>query len=426
MSDAETEALPQRDLFRRRALDRLSSPEQLHERIRITQPAGWLALLAALALIGGLGVWSVLGRLPTHATGQVLLLAQGGSILEVGSTSGGTLRRLLVRVGDTVTAGQLLGELLHPETERELRVARQVLAERQRDVDRLRGLGEQEGTARRASMARLREAAALRITLARQREQSLRERLRQAEILYRDRIVTLANRTQLQQDLANLLQEISNATAEVARSIAEEIDMTRLSQQRLRDAEIAVAEAMRRVESAEEESTQAATLLSPAAGQVSELRAQAGTQLREGQAVLTLEQAGSGLTVTLFVPADVGKRVQPGMAASIAPATARPEEFGSMTGTVVEASRFPISREALRAMVQNDDLVRSFFERGAPVQVTVALTPDATTASGYAWTSRRGDGVVISAGTAGTGRITLEERRPIELVMPALRELLQL
>ncbi len=415
-----------RELFRKRALDRLNSPEQLHDRVRITRPAGWLALLASLALIGGLGVWSVMGRLPTYATGQALVLAEGGSILEVGSATGGTLRRLNVRVGDVVTAGQILGELTHPETERELRLARQVLAERLRDVERLSGVGAQEAAARRNSIARQRESAALRISLAQTREQQVRERLRQAEVLYRDRIVTLAARTQLQQELASLLQEISNTNAEMARSVSEEIDLERLSAQRLYDAEAAVADARRQVESVEEQSGLASTLVSPAAGQVSELRAQAGTQLRPGQPVLALEQAGSGLTVALFVPADTGKRVQPGMTVSIAPSTARPEEFGSMLGTVVAASRFPISRDALRAMVQNDDLVKTFFDRGAPVQVTVALTPDATTESGYAWTSRRGHTVSISAGTPGIGRVMLDQRRPIELVMPALRELLQL
>lgn len=417
---------PPAELFRKRALERLASPEQLHDRVRITQPAGWLALLAVLAVLGLLGAWSVLGRLPNHATGQALLLAQGGSILEVGSATGGTLRRLHVRVGDVVTPGQVLAELTHPETERELRLLRQLLGERQRDLERLGGVGEQEAVARRNAMARQREAAALRIQLAQQREQGLRERLRQAEALYRERIVTLQSRNQLQQELAAQLQEISNATAEVANSVAEELDMARLSAQRLRDAENALADAQRRVQGAEEESRLASAILAPAAGQVTEMRAQPGTQLQPGQRVLALELEGSGLAVALFLPAELGKRVQPGMSASIAPATARPEEYGTMTGTVVEASRFPISREALRALVQNDDLVRVFFENGAPVQVTVALTPDPATASGYAWTSRRGNGVLVSAGTPGTGRVTLEERRPIELVMPALRELLRL
>lgn len=420
------EAAPSRELFRKRALDRLASPEQLHERIRITAPAGWLALLAALAIIGGVGAWSVLGRLPEHATGQLLLLAEGGSILDVSSPTGGSVRRLDVRIGDVVAAGQVLGELLHPETERELRQARQVLAERLRDVERLAGAGAEEAAARRNAMVRQREAAALRIRLSQQREQLLRERLRNTDALYRDRLVTIGNRAQLQGELAALLQEISNAEAEMARSLSEEIEMTRLSAQRLRDAELAAAEAARRVVAAEEESTLATLLVSPAAGQVSELRAHPGSQLRPGQSVLTLEQAGSGLTAALFVPADIGKRVQPGMPASVAPATARQEEYGTMLATVVEASRFPISRDALRAMVQNDDLVRRFFERGAPVQVRLRLEPDPATASGYAWTSRRGGGVSVSAGTPGIGRVTLDERRPIELVVPALRALLQL
>ena len=49
------------DLFRKKSLDRVSSPEQLNDYIRVTTPAVWLVLLALVILLAGMLLWSILG-----------------------------------------------------------------------------------------------------------------------------------------------------------------------------------------------------------------------------------------------------------------------------------------------------------------------------------------------------------------------------
>ena len=49
------------DLFRKKSLDRVSSPEQLNDYIRVTTPSVWLVLLALVLLLAGLIVWSIFG-----------------------------------------------------------------------------------------------------------------------------------------------------------------------------------------------------------------------------------------------------------------------------------------------------------------------------------------------------------------------------
>ena len=71
----------------------LSSPEQLNQLVRVTQPYSWIALSAAgLALIVAL-VWSIFGRLPTMVTGEGILIRQGGTFSIV-SQKIGVLGRL--------------------------------------------------------------------------------------------------------------------------------------------------------------------------------------------------------------------------------------------------------------------------------------------------------------------------------------------
>ncbi|MCR5418705.1 MAG: hypothetical protein K6E84_07310 [Lachnospiraceae bacterium] len=49
------------DLFRKKSLDRVSSPEQLNDYIRVTTPSVWLVLLALILLLVGMLIWSVFG-----------------------------------------------------------------------------------------------------------------------------------------------------------------------------------------------------------------------------------------------------------------------------------------------------------------------------------------------------------------------------
>ena len=52
-------------LFRKSSIDRVSSPEQLNDYIRVTNPGVWLVLAAVVALLIGACVWGIFGRLDT-------------------------------------------------------------------------------------------------------------------------------------------------------------------------------------------------------------------------------------------------------------------------------------------------------------------------------------------------------------------------
>jgi len=65
-------------LFRQKSLDRISSPEQLNDYIRVSTPSVWMLLLAIVILLLGVCVWSVTGRLDT--TLPAVAVAQEGTI----------------------------------------------------------------------------------------------------------------------------------------------------------------------------------------------------------------------------------------------------------------------------------------------------------------------------------------------------------
>ncbi len=65
-------------VFRKAALDRMSSPEQLDRLLRVTTPKAWLALLVTVGLLGAAAAWGFFGELTTRVTGQGVLIRSGG------------------------------------------------------------------------------------------------------------------------------------------------------------------------------------------------------------------------------------------------------------------------------------------------------------------------------------------------------------
>lgn len=61
-------------MFRQKALDRLSSPEELDQLMHITSPRLWLALVAVVALLVAGVLWTVFTSIPTTVSAQGALV----------------------------------------------------------------------------------------------------------------------------------------------------------------------------------------------------------------------------------------------------------------------------------------------------------------------------------------------------------------
>ena len=69
-SNAQT----QRSLFRQEALERLSSPEQLDQLMRIVTLKSWIPLATLGGLLACSLVWSIIGRIPVTTTGRGVII----------------------------------------------------------------------------------------------------------------------------------------------------------------------------------------------------------------------------------------------------------------------------------------------------------------------------------------------------------------
>ena len=106
-------------VFRQKTLERISSPEQLTDYLRVTNPGIWAVLAAVILLLAGLFAWSTVGTLETTADATVVV---SGSSARVIITGAGTLEEgMPVRIAgqeyrivstDTDEYGRMTGEAM--------------------------------------------------------------------------------------------------------------------------------------------------------------------------------------------------------------------------------------------------------------------------------------------------------------------------
>ncbi len=276
----------QQPVFRQAALERLSSPAQLDQLVRVTHPLGWLALVAlGLVLLAAI-LWGIWGSLPIQVAGQGILLSAGG-MHDVIAPVGGQVTELGVGAGDVIQAGQVVARIAQP-----------------------------------------------------------------------DRLL-------------------------------------------------------------------AVPVASPYTGRIVELKVDPGSPIEQGTALLSLEGLNAegrvDLVAVIYTAPAEGKKIRPGMDVQVSPSTVRREEYGFMLGKVASVGQFPATPQGMLRVLGNSELVKTLSAGGAPIEVRVTLSADAQSASGYAWSSRAGPPIQVDSGTLCNAWITLDQRRPISLVLPVLQ-----
>ncbi len=95
-------------IFRKSALEKLSSPEQLDRTIAVTPPASWLIIIGAAIIIAAFIIWSFTGSLIETVEFKGIIV-NGHDSLTARSPIAGVLAECGVTVGETVESGGVIG-----------------------------------------------------------------------------------------------------------------------------------------------------------------------------------------------------------------------------------------------------------------------------------------------------------------------------
>lgn len=107
------------DLFRKSALEKLSSPEQLDRAIVIAPSSLWVALAGGALIVAGALLWGVFGRLPVNVDANGIYM-RGDHTGGIYSEVPGMITDVEVEVGDQVKRGQVIAYVADDEVSQEV------------------------------------------------------------------------------------------------------------------------------------------------------------------------------------------------------------------------------------------------------------------------------------------------------------------
>ncbi|MCC7054305.1 MAG: NHLP bacteriocin system secretion protein [Gemmatimonadaceae bacterium] len=415
-------------VFRKIALERLSSPEQLDQLTQVTTPRGWIALSAFYLLLVTGVVWSFAGRLPEKVTGNGILVKTGG-VLTVVPGAGGRVVDMAVTVGDTVSEGQVVARLEQPELSNELLQSQSALTELRARHRQLVSSGTQDLGLQSRYVDQQRVMTQQSIEATERAARGLAEKIDAQEKLVRQGLLTRSTLLSSRQQYDNLEQTLSSHRSELTKLAARALELRDGQDRDSSASAFKVREQEQRVAQLERDFQERSVVRSPYTGRILELMVETGDVIGRGEPIMSLDLSGRAvqdLEAVIFVPPVDGKRIKPGMTIQIAPSTVKQEEFGLMLGRVTYVSDFPATPKGMLRVLKNDQLVSGLAQGRAPYEVRADLLVDPATVSRYKWSSSGGPPIRIQSGTLALGNIEVASRRPIEMVMPILRRALGL
>ena len=116
------------------------------------------------------------------------------------------------------------------------------------------------------------------------------------------------------------------------------------------------------------------------------------------------------------------KKVEVGMPAYVYPSTVNKQEYGHILAEVSSIGTHVASHDDMWMQLGPESLVSMFEKDGPVVEVRCKLLEDPTTKSGYAWSSNRGSEIKLNDGTVFAVTIVTEQKRPVDLLIPYLKD----
>ncbi len=459
-----------RDLFRKVALDKLSSPEQLDQLITLTTPRAWFALIAIGGILVTAILWGIFGSIPTKVYGQGIVTKSYGvyNIIHPGS---GQITDIRVSVGDQVKKGDVVARIeqsqlvdqinglrtqlehlksldmneTEPGDKKMLGMELSQLYELTRKIREARAaLPFEEANYKNAISGKEHEIEVAKIALeqARVNEANMQDYVDRLTYLYQNGVVSEHEYTSAKKDLELLQLQTQAAEQNLAKLTAGDWEETIITYKaRLQQAQLQlqlleeqfnttksalISDTEGKIKELQYDLNLASEVVSQVDGRVLEVKVGKGEIIQPGMPLFSLERQGKTIKteVVMYVRAEEGKKILPGMEAMISPSTVKKEEYGYILGRVVSVSEYPATSQGMLHTLGNEELVKAIAAQGASIELLIDLSVDDSTQSGFKWSSPQGPPVKINSGTLCYGSVKVREQRPLSLVIPALKKAL--
>ena len=90
----------EKQIFREKSVNKISSPEELNDYLRVTNPGIWTILAAVIALLAGFLVWASIGTLETKAEATVAVEQNKAVAIVTGNKAERIAEGMILKIED--------------------------------------------------------------------------------------------------------------------------------------------------------------------------------------------------------------------------------------------------------------------------------------------------------------------------------------
>ncbi|MEW9122499.1 MAG: NHLP bacteriocin system secretion protein [Thermotaleaceae bacterium] len=471
-----------KEIFRKTSLERLSSPEQLDQLMSVTTPKAWFALMAIATVLVASISWGVLGSIPSKTYGQGILIRSGG-VQNITHGSSGKISDVRVKQGDLIKQGDIVARMENHKLVEEILALKKQLQEMEKVQAKLSDFSEAEFQSELYELYELsrriedaeatmkiheanynKQKAAANVTSielqsymnllekAKINVATARDNVERLDLLYKGGAVSKTELESAQRAFA--LEELELVSAEQRvqalpvkeKEIIEELKTQKsqldqsiinikLLNEELKDREkklsttnaSKIIDTKKQMDTLQKELDFSSNIVAQSSGRILEVKVNKGDIIQPGISLFSFVEEGgtiNSLEVVVYVPGGEGKKIFPGMEAQISPTIVKKEEFGYMLGRVISVSEYPATTQGMMLTLGNEELVAQLSGKNAPIEVRIELILDASTLSGYKWSTPQGPPMEIDSGTLCSASITVSRQKPIRMVIPKIKQYL--
>ncbi len=414
-----------KSLFRKKSLEKLNSPESLDSLLTITKPGGWLAVLMGGVIVLAALAWSIWGNIQMTVSGGGILIYRGG-VIDVVSIGSGQITDITVSPGSKVHTNMVVARLSLPELKKNIedhiRNCRDLKKqhEKLKDYYRRNIIIEEKNTEEKRKNLKVKIVSLLKHLKFLKGYLESHKKLEAKKIVTHKEVENIRSRVDV---IINSINECKLALIQLDSNLAifkRDAEMSLLKSENMLNAQKRILSQLKSRYKLLSE------VVSHSSGIVSEIKYSKGDMIGTGTAFATLKNPENSLEALLYVNHFQGKKIKSGMKAYIYPSTVSSEDYGCILGLVTYVSDYPSSPESMKKVLGNTTLVHQMLNTGSLIEVRISLLRDNNNFSGFEWSSSAGPNQVIESGTMCSGKVIFKNERPIQLLLPQLKKILNI
>lgn len=412
-------------MFRKKALEHAENSRKPNQLAQIVPTQPWLLITALWILLIACLLWGIFGSIPFRVSGDGLLLPKNGSIYAaVAADDAGRIQEILVKPQQMVKQGQIVAHLEQTDLVNDILVSQKELVDLKSREKKIKFTFNKEIELYEKNIHTKNELIEKVLDSEIKALQEKKELLFAVQQAYKKKLESKKLLTETAGDYYAQVARIESLKKE---EVENKIDLENFINERknqLREIEYKIVDKKYILEKIQEKLKLSKDIISPVNGIVIAISKNIGDLVQEGDVVLRIANIEEDLDAIIFVSPKDGKKIKPQMNALVSPTNIKKEEYGSIHGQVISVSDYPSTTESMMAILHNKKLVDEFSKETSPIAVRIQLKNDKKTPSGLSWSSSMGPNKLITPGTFVNARITVDEKSPLQIIIPLFKNLL--